>query len=464
MAQMLPVLSVERPVLVARLLELKAAGTLVSAHVLAGAQVAGVNVRTVWRWLEAAQTEGRLERRPRRGFEISEEQWQVLGGAGGSVAALHRHLKAAAGPGTVVPSRATLYRVVHRDLEAGRVLPEREAEVRARARMEQALTDLALADRDQDTAASARGPAATGPAAVAAARLVPPAGDRRPGRVGAVAGVVLPAGAAVVRTAMVAAVGEALGLAVAGAGQGVACVYGDTGRGKTVALRAAVAGLPTGFEAAWVTAPVRPSVVELRRAVFGALGVPGRFPSRSFQADAQIAEMLSQPWVLVVEEAQRLPLPCLEYLQGLYDHPGTRVTLVLCGAGVERTVARLPQLVGLVGADHARAERPAHRAGRAGGPGTAAPVVPAGRPTAVTCAQPDRQRWVPQVGLDTGSARCVSAAALWVIEEEGIRWERRGTTTPGAIPRVQDRAKALLRCRRLRWRRCAVLRYVGCWS
>lgn len=349
MAQMLPVLSVERPVLVARLLELKAAGTLTSAHVLAGAQVAGVNVRTVWRWLEVAEAEGRLVRRPRRGFEISDEQWAVRGGAGGSVAVLHRHLKAAAGEGTRVPSLATLYRVVHRDLDAGRVLPERDADTRARDRMGQAMADLALAGGTQD-AAGAAGTAGSGRSLSVVDRSAPSAPRRSVGRTGSVAGVVLPLGAVVVRTEAVAMVAQALGLAVAGAGQGVACVYGDTGRGKTVALRAAVAGLPAGFETVWVTAPVRPSVVELRRAVFGALGVPGRFPSRSFQADAQIAEALSQPWVLVVEEAQRLPLPCLEYLQGLYDHPGTRVTLVLCGAGVERTVARLPQLVSRVSA------------------------------------------------------------------------------------------------------------------
>ncbi|MCX4791710.1 hypothetical protein OG369_38195 [Streptomyces sp. NBC_01221] len=43
--------------LVARLLELDAAGALTSAHVRAGAQAGGVNVRTVWRWLDAARTE-----------------------------------------------------------------------------------------------------------------------------------------------------------------------------------------------------------------------------------------------------------------------------------------------------------------------------------------------------------------------------------------------------------------------
>lgn len=350
-AQMLPALSVERPVLVSRLLELKAAGTLTSAHVLAGAQVAGVNVRTVWRWLEAAEEEGRLGRRARRRFVISDERWQVLGGAGGSVAVLYRHLKASAGPGMVVPAPATVYRAVHRDLDAGRVLPEREADARARLRMERALTDLALAGREDGTAVvpgtggAGRAPSAAGPSPAAPARA---RSGRLVGRPGVVAGVVLPPGAVVVRTEAVGAVARALGLAVAGAGQGIACVYGDTGRGKSVELRAAVAGLPAGFEAAWVMAPVRPSVVELRRAVFEALGVPGRFPSRSFQADAGITQALAEPWVLVVDEAQRLPLPCLEYLQGLYDDPGTRVTLVLCGAGVERTVVRLPQLVSRV--------------------------------------------------------------------------------------------------------------------
>lgn len=65
---------VSRPVLVARLLELDAAGVLTSAHVRAGAQVGGVNVRTVWRWLEAARTEGRMEPRPRARLEVSDQR------------------------------------------------------------------------------------------------------------------------------------------------------------------------------------------------------------------------------------------------------------------------------------------------------------------------------------------------------------------------------------------------------
>ncbi|GAA2640903.1 hypothetical protein GCM10009863_67640 [Streptomyces axinellae] len=45
----------------------------------------------------------------------------------------------------------------------------------------------------------------------------------------------------------------------------------------------------------------------------------------------------------MVDQAQRLPVPCLEYLQSLRDHPHTRMTLAPCGAGSARAVARLPQ-------------------------------------------------------------------------------------------------------------------------
>ncbi|MEE1810075.1 hypothetical protein [Streptomyces sp. BE133] len=154
---------VSRPVLVARLLELDAAGALTSAHVRAGAQAGGVNVRTVWRWLEAARTEGRMERRPRARLELSDRAWEVLAQAGGNVAVLHRHLKAA---GEEVPSLASLYRVVHRDLQAGRVLPDRAVVRREweEHQTRQALADLALASLRETGAAkaaaarSARGP------------------------------------------------------------------------------------------------------------------------------------------------------------------------------------------------------------------------------------------------------------------------------------------------------------------
>ncbi|WP_445283698.1 hypothetical protein [Streptomyces sp. DSM 118148] len=189
--------------LVARLLELDAAGALPTAHVRAGAQVGGVNARTVWRWLQAARTEGRVEPRPRARLELSDQAWEVLAQAGGNVAALHRHLKAAGGE---VPSLASLHRVVRRDLQAGRVLPDRAVVRREREEQQtrQALADLALA-----------GPGEAGAAKVAARRLPRLASEASSGlpvgESGALAGVALPAGAQLVRTSSVRAVAEAVG-------------------------------------------------------------------------------------------------------------------------------------------------------------------------------------------------------------------------------------------------------------
>uniref|UniRef100_UPI003F497F3C AAA family ATPase n=1 Tax=Streptomyces chartreusis TaxID=1969 RepID=UPI003F497F3C len=331
-------LRVSRPVLVARLLELDAAGVLTAAHVRAGAQVGGVNVRTVWRWLDAARTEGRLERRPRARLELSEQAWEALAQAGGNVAALHRHLKEAGGE---VPSLASLHRVVRRDVEAGRVLPDRTVARRERDEQQtrQALADLALAGVREGGAVTTSAPPPP--------RLVPEAAGGLPvGESGALAGVALPAGARLVRTSSVQAVAEAVGQAMAV--QGAVCVFGDAGRGKTAAVRMALREVLPGWKVTWVPVPVRPSVAGMRRAVFDALALPGRFPHTSARADAAAAEALREARVLVVDEAQRLPVPCLEYVQSLWDHPGTQVTLVLCGAGSERALARLPQLASRV--------------------------------------------------------------------------------------------------------------------
>jgi DNA transposition AAA+ family ATPase len=103
------------------------------------------------------------------------------------------------------------------------------------------------------------------------------------------------------------AVAEAVGQAMAAGG--AACVFGDAGRGKTVALRMAVSDPPVGWGVSWVRVPVRPSVSELRRAVFEALVLPGRFPHRSAEADERIVGALDEARVLVVDEAQRLPVP-----------------------------------------------------------------------------------------------------------------------------------------------------------
>ncbi|MFE6692038.1 AAA family ATPase [Streptomyces sp. NPDC057743] len=236
---------------------------------------------------------------------------------------------------------ASLHRVVRRDVEAGRVLPDRAVVRRewGEQQTRQALADLALAGLSEGGAAKTSVPPSP--------RLVPEATGGLPvGESGALAGVALPVGAQPVWTLSVRAVAEAVGQAMAV--QGAVCVFGDPGRGKTAAVRMVLSEVPPGWKVTWVPVAVRPSVAGMRRAVFDALALAGRFPHTSALADAAVAGALGQARVLVVDEAQRLPVPCLEYLQSLWDHPGTRITLVLCGAGSERALARLPQLASRV--------------------------------------------------------------------------------------------------------------------
>ncbi|WP_253208187.1 ATP-binding protein [Streptomyces sp. YPW6] len=117
-------------------------------------------------------------------------------------------------------------------------------------------------------------------------------------------------------------------------------MFGEPGRGKTVAVRLVLNEVPAGWKVTWVPVPVRPSVADVRRAVFDVLPLPGRLPHTSARAGATVAR------VLVADEAQRLPVPCLEYPQSLWHHPGTRIRLVLLGPGSERALTRLPHLVG----------------------------------------------------------------------------------------------------------------------
>ena len=77
-------------------------------------------------------------------------------------------------------------------------------------------------------------------------------------------------------------------------------MFGDPGRGKTAAVRMALHEVPPGWKVSWVPVPVRPSVAGMRRAVFDALALPGRFPHTSALADAAIAGALGQARVLVV--------------------------------------------------------------------------------------------------------------------------------------------------------------------
>ncbi|MEV0537978.1 hypothetical protein [Kitasatospora sp. NPDC050463] len=116
-----------------RLLALDMRGELTTGHVRLVADAVEVSLRTVWRWLAAARTEGRTGTRQRERFTVTPQLHARLVLWCGNAAAVHRELLAEAradgdageqddegAPSPVaVPSLATLHRAIRRDLNPG---------------------------------------------------------------------------------------------------------------------------------------------------------------------------------------------------------------------------------------------------------------------------------------------------------------------------------------------------------
>ncbi|MFI2026450.1 AAA family ATPase [Streptomyces buecherae] len=304
------------------MLERQQAGDLSTRHVRAVAETVGVSERTVWRWLEQAKATGQVEAPVRQGYAVSDEVWALLGEAGGNVSELRRRLVAADGE-VPVPSISTLSRVIRRDRRAGRaLLTGREPEV-AGSRRPDPLSELglnAVAEKGGQVFLREQKHLAQVPVLVPGAQVVH-----------------TPAVRSVLRTvAHAAAVGA------------VVCLYGDAGQGKTVALQYALSQLPHPARVRRVHVGVHPTVPELRRVLADALELGRRLPRGAGEADLMLVNALRQPRVLVLDEAQRLPGPALEFLRGLWDHPDTDTALVLAGAGSERALRRVPALASRV--------------------------------------------------------------------------------------------------------------------
>ncbi|MET7694970.1 AAA family ATPase [Streptomyces sp. NPDC005483] len=319
-------------------------------HVRIAAELAGVSERTVWRWL-AEGRRGQVEARPRRdGFSLSDALWEVLAQAGGNVAELRRRMLAAQEHGVLeewgarcVPSIPTLHRVIKRDLGAGRVL-EVARPAGARAGVEPSPYDRALAELGLTDGAG-------GPLVVEEPASDRSAAQGQPDAAAGAAGVGVRAGgvrlyvpgARLVSTRQVAGVVEAVGHTVAA--RGMCCVFGDPGLGKSVAVEQVVRLLPGRVPVWRAVAGVAPGLPQLRASLCEALGLPvGALTHRAGPAGQALAGALAQPGVLVVDDAQRLTPPLLDYLRQLWDAPGCAAALVLCGAGSERAVARASAL------------------------------------------------------------------------------------------------------------------------
>ncbi|MFJ3638078.1 AAA family ATPase [Streptomyces sp. NPDC090112] len=322
-----------RGVVVRRLLAVdQVSGSVSSLHVRVMAEAAGVSVRTVWRWLSEAR-EGRLEPVPRHDrFTLDEEWWTVLAEVGGNVAALRRRMTDDASSSvTDVPSLATL----QRDLRAGRVLAVARP---ARNRVEASRYDRALADLKLQQAGEGLPVVDTDPVAL------PEDGDGGQDIAPQRGGVRLfVPGARVVSTAGVAAVVESVGHTVAA--RGIGCWFGDPRVGKTVAVQQALHLLPSRVPVWRAVVAVKPGLPQMRGSLLEALGLEGGSLSHRAQpTDRALGDALRQPGVLFLDDAQRLSPAVLDYLRLLWDEPGTAASLLLCGAGAERMIARAPAL------------------------------------------------------------------------------------------------------------------------
>ncbi|MFF0294504.1 AAA family ATPase [Kitasatospora sp. NPDC004614] len=337
--------ALKRRVVMRRLLAVDEAGTLSSVHVRIAAESAGVSVRTVWNWLAIARRSGRVEPVPRRGaFVVTDEFWARLSELGGNVAALHRELtgQAACGPGQEsagpVPSLGTLHRAVRREQRAGRVL---QGVRHGRGRVESAVYDRALADLALPGTVDETGQAASVAEPVPA---VVPDGSVEAVPLGA--RLYVP-GAHLVTTRQLGEVTEALGHTVAA--RGIVCVYGDAGQGKTVAVHQALGLLSRRVPVRQAQVAVKPALPQLRAALLTAFGLPATaLTNRTDAADRALIDAFSSPGVLLIDDVQRIAAPELDYLRLLADAPTTQTSLVLCGAGAERTLARAPALASRV--------------------------------------------------------------------------------------------------------------------
>ncbi|OEV06175.1 hypothetical protein AN216_00450, partial [Streptomyces oceani] len=345
-----------RPVVVRRLLELREAKILETVHVRIVAESVGVSERTVWRWLAQARSSGRVEPAARRGgFVLDDALWSRLADLGGNVSALYRWMTGDQGAASVpVPSLATVLRAVRRDLRAGRGL-EVARPARGYAgldRYDRALAELALPGTVDEAGQALSVPAAdqaVGTAA-SAASAVPaesePAAAHTRLLFGRDVRLYAP-GAHVVSTRQVGEVTEALAHTVAA--RGLLCVYGDTGHGKTVAVHQALGLLPRRLPVHQALVAVKPALPQLRAALLTAFGLSApSLVNRTEAADRALIDALKNPGVLVIDDVQRIAAPELDYLRLLVDAPTTQASLVLCGAGAERTLARAPALASRV--------------------------------------------------------------------------------------------------------------------
>ncbi|MDR7304496.1 ATP-binding protein [Haloactinomyces albus] len=137
--------------------------------------------------------------------------------------------------------------------------------------------------------------------------------------------------------------------------QAMGVVHGEAGLGKSFAVDAALEGLP-GYAHGQVSARMRvvklvfphaPTTLRVAQELAAALlEIPVARSRSRFQLQEQVLDELSgRPYLLVVDEAQRLTRHAMEVLRYFYDSPATQLVLLLVGGnGCWETISREPML------------------------------------------------------------------------------------------------------------------------
>ncbi|MGY3056267.1 hypothetical protein ACVWZD_008754 [Streptomyces sp. TE3672] len=123
------------------------------------------------------------------------------------------------------------------------------------------------------------------------------------------------------------------------------CVLGDAGVGKTFAVHQAA---HTRFPQAQVPLRLgaRPRPADLRAHLHHTLGLHGTLPAAPAVADALIRRTLAAaPRIVVVDEADRMPEACFEYLRFLHDDLPDGLCVVLIAGQHGEKALRAQQML-----------------------------------------------------------------------------------------------------------------------
>lgn len=124
-------------------------------------------------------------------------------------------------------------------------------------------------------------------------------------------------------------------------------VYGEAGHGKTFAVDAALTSVELPVVKTLFTDMTTPREM-FRQLISVATGSSRKLGTR-YEMQDECIELLADPHVVIIDEAQNLNANCTQYLRTLVDHPQTNAALVLIGGnGCWERIQRDPMLASRV--------------------------------------------------------------------------------------------------------------------